>query len=179
MRCSKCGMIFDEGTFCPECGTKCVKDNDVGNEENIRYDTETDDFSKASSILNEYEKIEKEKKIISEIGWSTEKELVERVTERIVQYNEVRKRELKTDYAKQMIQKMIIDLKTDYKELESKSVIKQRILAIFLTILSLSILFSFGIIGIIIGILLIIGSWMEVSDAKKAEKLKKDLEYLL
>lgn len=179
MQCVNCGTIFDEGSFCPECGTKCNLDVNVENENNTQKEAAGDAFSKADSILNEYERIEKEKKIISEIGWSTEKDLTERVIIRSTQFNEIRKRELRTDYAKQVVKKMAEDLKMDYEEVEKKSIAKQSALAIFWTIIALSFLFPLGIIGIIIGVLLIIGGWKEVIDVKKAKKLKEELECFL
>lgn len=29
MKCNKCGTVFHEGVFCPECGTKVIKPTDT------------------------------------------------------------------------------------------------------------------------------------------------------
>ncbi len=36
MKCIKCGFEFDEGIFCPECGTKCAEEPELTEEEKQR-----------------------------------------------------------------------------------------------------------------------------------------------
>ncbi len=182
MVCKNCGTEFDEGIFCPECGTK------IETEENIKnaLSEETTDFvdkqQRAYDILNEYEQVEKEKKIISELSWSDDKDIENRIKQRVKAYKKAKTLDLRTDQAKQLIQKMRDDIKADYyKYVREKdgSLGAHRFWAIVLTLIAVFVLFPLGIVGIIIGILFIFGGWGLVSDLKKAKRTIAELRKLM
>lgn len=63
MRCAKCGCIFDEGLFCPECGTKYDAEAEQKYEEELKQ--RRDEEEKAKELKRQEEKeareLEKEK----------------------------------------------------------------------------------------------------------------------
>ncbi len=66
MICKSCNTAFDEGMFCPKCGTKCCtgeKGKQLKNEAEL---IKVDDYEKGHYILEKYGSVEK---IISKRGW--------------------------------------------------------------------------------------------------------------
>ncbi len=173
MVCKNCGTEFNEGIFCPECGTKIeVEENtkSVSSEEISEF---AEKKQKAYDILTEYEQVEKEKFLISELSWSDDKDIENRIKQRVKAYKKAKTLDLRTDQAKQLIQKMRDDIKADYyKYVREKdgSLAAHRFWAIVLTLIAVFVLFPLGIVGIIIGILFIFAGWGMVSDLKKAKR---------
>ena len=164
MKCSNCGYEFDEGIFCPECGTK----NDVSVEER----------QKAQNILDELDSVENEKKMINQWGWSNDKDVMVRIIARLEVYSKVKDMNVVTEASKKTIQNMKIDIINDYSKLckEADGIGIQTFWAVVFTVLAIVFGFPAGILGIIIGILFIYGGWAAVNDKKRAKALSKKLE---
>lgn len=170
MKCKECGCEFDEGKFCPQCGTK-YDGREIENQKGDSDDNSNTDsaYQKAQSILNEYKIVEAEKEKISAVGWSRESDVKERIKTNINNYKKIKQLGLKTEYAKQEIEKKRREIRNDYETIKNNEtgVGVAIFWAIVFTIVSIKFLFSWGIIGIIIGIIVIIGAWGGVKDAKE------------
>ena len=164
MKCNNCGTEFNEGMFCPECGTK--------------YVVSAAEHQKAQSILDELDAVEKEKEMITRWGWSDDKEVNIRILARLDVYSKVKGLNVKTTEAKKMIERMRIDLIDDYRKLEKEGdgVGSQKIVAIVCTILSILFAPGFGIIGIVIGVILCAAYWSAVKNLKKSKQLAIELK---
>lgn len=175
MRCRECGTEFFEGVFCPECGAKYAEENNVivnGTEEGL---------VKAQTILAEYDRVEEEKNRLKSINWPNSGEAKKRIRERIEAVKEARNLGLKSEYAQNEISKMCIEIRQDYSKIqrETKEGNSQIIWAIALTIVSLTILFSLGIIGKIVGVIIILSQWNAVYEHEKDKKLVIELDEIL
>lgn len=182
MVCKNCGTEFDEGIFCPECGTKVEMEEDTKNVQSEESSDFAEKRQRAYDILDEYEQTEKENLIISKLGWSNDKDIETRIKSRIKVYKQAKTLDLRTAKAKQVIQKMRDDIKADYSEyvkVKDGSLGAQRVWAIVITLISVFGLFQLGIVGIIIGILLIYGGWSAVSDLKKVKRTIAELQALI
>lgn len=166
MKCKECGCEFDEGKFCPQCGTK-YDGREIENQKGDSDDNSNTDsaYQKAQSILNEYKIVEAEKEKISAVGWSRESDVKERIKTNINNYKKIKQLGLKTEYAKQEIEKKRREIRNDYETIKNNEtgVGVAIFWAIVFTIVSIKFLFSWGIIGIIV----IIGAWGGVKDAKE------------
>lgn len=180
MRCKNCGEKFEKGVFCPECGARCIINDEI-NEKMDSKERNTSVLEKAYSILDEYEEVKLEEEIIKQIGWSNQKDVKERVNLRIQQLHEVEGENFKSEYANQIIKKMKRDIKEDYYELKKKStnIWTQTIVAIIIMICSISFLFSKGLFGIIIGIILMICGWGAVLETKKENELLNKIKIIM
>lgn len=169
MKCKKCGWESETGKYCVKCGAK-YEEKDI---ENIN-----EAHLKAKYILNEYRIIEEEKQKIMEIGWSNDSNREKKLSENIEKLNQIVRLELKTEGAKQEIEKKKKEIIQDYRIIKGKkaSFWGQVIFGIIATILSIVFLFPMGILGIIIGGVIIWAFWAAVVDVVKKNAIIDELE---
>ena len=179
MICKNCGSSFEEGIFCPECGTKCESGN-TSNQNNTVIEQR---HQIAHSILDEFECVEDEKLLIDQLGWPNSKDIIQRIAARIEIYHKAVDLNVKTDAAQKKIVQMEQDIKDDYYKYkrDGEGVIPQAVWAIIITI---GVLWWWEptIFRTLIGLLLFGAAWGAVIDIivhkmnfKKLDKVFKKL----
>lgn len=178
MKCKNCGTEFEDGVFCPECGTKYIENEVSENTSNVE-----EAMKKAHDILDEYKKVEEEKEKLQAMkaAWPTDGEPQKRILVRLDILKRARYLNLETEYGKNELEKMVNEINADYKKIkyEYSESDTQIFWAVGLTIFSLVVLFRWGMIGKVIGVLLILGEWESVWEHKKDSKLIAELDNIL
>ena len=180
MKCQNCGTEFEEGLFCPECGTKWIEsDIDKKNLSDENSDQENEDaLRRANAILEEYNDVEVEEEKIKNLGWNNSIDDAERVRIRMKQLEEAEKLELKTSLGQKKIQEMRSDLKQDYLKIkkDTLSVPAAIITTVVGSILCMYFLLPYGTVKKVIGIVIIIGLVNNIYEAWKNQKILREIE---
>ena len=172
MICSKCKNNFDEGIFCPNCGTRYKEKEERIIEENVSLES--------NMIVDEFVKAQEERDAILKLGWPEFDEIQKQIDSRLIILSKAQQLNSITPGARELIEKMKADIRNDYYKLEERGsgVGQSLFVAIAVTILSLFLL-SLGIIGFVIGIVLMIIFWPEYSKVRKANKRAKQLKMFM
>lgn len=179
MKCQNCGTEFEEGLFCPECGTKWIENNINTNVLNSDSDQENEQaLQKANAILEEYSHAEVEEEKIKHLGWNDSPNDAERIRIRMKQLEEAEKLELKTPLGQQKILDMKNDLRQDYLKVKKGAVpvLVSVVMAIVGTILCMYFLLPYGTVKKVIGIFIILGLLDYIYENWRDNKVIKEVE---
>lgn len=179
MICKNCGTSFEEGIFCPECGTKC-ESNNTSNQDNPILEQR---HQVAHNILDEFERVEKEKALIDQLGWPTSNSITKKIAARIEIYHKAVALNVKTDEAQKKVAQMKKDIEHDYYKYkqDGEGLIGQTVVAIIATIAVLW-WWKPTIFRTLVGLFLIFAMWFAVIEIirykinfKKLDKAFKKL----